>query len=396
MVVSKNSSALDFYIPLIFALSRDDEHAKLKFKILIGVADWLDTYVQARESIDFIEKKHVSIFPPVHKLFYLLFRLIGTKFFITFNSIIRLDRVLSYISATSVKKFPFARSQSTILLLDLRSRQSHLFSKAIEAELGRSIERVFFIPHAPVYVKCGDQLVQPSPENYEHLTDRYLYLLPFIGCSSSKYERTIDFGYPMFFDSFISYVKTKMAQCPVTARKKILVLLRKPDSEGDVSNFTTSDKYNVDLLKSVLRPISANGECYEILIKPHPAYTSRDLVKLASVVPEGSKITLTYTYSPIYSALIGVRCVIGDYSSVMLMPCMIGLPTFSVFSEQFRFFFSNTTPDVKSIYQSSVTFLDKYDDWLDHLNSGIVNRGELFKSYFQFSQNRALQVLFDD
>lgn len=428
-IIIKNTSTLDYTIPLLWSLKKT--HPNYNVIVLYAVSDkrqilrnstfinsfFKENSIKQYDLIDFLP----IVLRPMKSLFRMLFfgnysDATTTPYFsakrgffeniyyslvsyirpverLMFNNFINLERVLSSISPD-------------LILFDNRSRSQFIGMKDFYKYVNKNNPPLVLLPHAPHYIdekKEGyvdfDE-TRPGyfPGNIEFWRPFDRGKHPFLA-DEFKRQQFVDIGYPAFDDVWAKYIQDRRSSKSGNNEKvKILILARRFVSKGKIRK-KGDDPFVMDycevlgFFKCIANTKIESHTTVEFIIKPHP---SGNRSETEDLIVESGLRNWSITYESYYSILQNIDCVIGHFSTSLLLPIRYSIPTIIIDSPLQNYVHSSWKV-LADLYTGFSFFTSSYDDnvELQKMLDIVINGGDMvtkltnndvehLKSYFKF------------
>ena len=352
-VVVKNTSTLDYTIPLLWKLSVLPVYKRPRLAILYVVDDRSRILRDAQFINDFCFRSNVSQYDLLDFAPGIISRLVKSFskqvgcFTISDKPIYgkalgRIERVMvKYIvsSLFSMKRV-LNKISPDIIMYDNRDRSDFIGRSAFYRYVDRSDIPIVLLPHAPHYInQSSDEYIQYDEHRIGYLPVNAEYWRPFkfgvpwLQCPELK-KSFIDIGYPAFDEEWADHVMNRFQEERNEKYFVIMVLVRKflkknqSRREHDVFEMDYSDV--LDYINLINKAVNETGECARFIIKPHPSCNSASIDNL---LIESDLDNYTVTYDSYFSSLSDVDCVVGNFTTSLLLPVRYGIPTIIIDSD---------------------------------------------------------------
>jgi len=399
-LVIKNTSSLDFVLPLFWKLRKEHPDYSLsilycvfnKKSILRGSSYYSETFssINVQEYdfsyftkrwfywLSFIFKKLLSS-PRADKLSFLeikkklykldlcairdLFSLIFEKIlYVWVNAIVDFERIMLFFSPD-------------IILLDNRSRTKFPGKDEMFNYMYTEQKRVVLIPHAPHYRDPVSEFC-PFDEDGESFPDFCEHWMPMkfgtpwksLGWNMPN-KRFIYSGYPGFDKEWLNFCMR--AKLDKNEKHKVLFVIRR-FLDKDVKREKNTDYYILDFdefysnLILLKEAIIKQTSQIDVIIKPHP---SNNYKKLRRVLKDVGLVNAQISYEPIYALLPIIDVVVSLPSTISLIPAMAGIPTL-VLNTPLQQKIHNKWKILEELYSSMCYFIDNPN----HELSSVLNQ----------------------
>ncbi len=407
LIVIKNTSALDYTVPLLWKIKRVNPQADvsvlyctLSQKTILrksrfysdvlsqcGIpeydfADFLeDPYVRVRGLCRRVFSKSNWDSTPLQRFRHPLLR----------KPLRRMQRALArteaFFTGKAVVQQVLPSLDPDIVLFDNRSVTAFHGRDYFYDHFARMKKKVVLLPHAPHHT--GVTAFTPFDERGERLPDYCEVWMPFKFDRSwhklpEKKSQFVYVGYPGLDSEWLAWLQSD--DNPVKSRRQhrsdpskplqCLFIIRKFLEEGqsrppghDAYIFDHKEfVYYLDLVGDALRQADAD---IELIVKPHP---SNDFPSVSRVFQASRIPRWRIAHDSIYEILPCCDFVISLYSTTLLIPAMAGIPVVVLHSRiQDEI---HQWEEMKQLYTGLCFYLDNPDALPDRLNQVVeISRG---------------------
>lgn len=345
-LVLKNTSTLDFTIPIFQRLSLDDRYectvifwgwdereflrsgsCYKRYLNEYGVnikclSDFIPTWIgrllrsggTRADRLSFLEIRRLALVDPLSVV-------LSVYKYVSYS-------IKNIIGAIFLRPEAVVSSKIDCLLYDLRKNERYFQSKILKEYLKGSGLPIYFIPHAPHmrtpdgdFVDFFDGLENFPKCNYA-VCHKFAKPKHIEGNTPLNYFLS---GYPGFDNDWLDILKKKDKLCQ--KKKKILYIGRRfvhPDVKIEGFDIYTQ---SFDLANSNLGLIVSavgNLDAAQIIYKPHPNVNNS---LISSLISKYSSVDISVSYEPIFEVLKDVDYVISEPSTVVLISGIMNIPT---------------------------------------------------------------------
>lgn len=381
-IIIKNTSTLDFTLPVLWKLSNMDNSIKIsilycvfdkkqilrKSQFYSGILD--DVGITQYDLASFINPKFRFSIPFLRKLFsfasadkvsikdtYVKHQNKGlvSRIGITISELVHnygikgmmLNFVLNiahYIQKKWLLKLIDFNSILPILnadyiLYDSRDTSNYIGRSSFYAFFEKTQTPIGLVPHAP-HLRDPVSEFAPFDEKGNALPDYcqfwvpLKYGTPWLAIPDKKKNFFIT-GYPGMDSQWLNFLKSRNNSYVKNNKKlKVLFVIRRYLPKGE-SRTEQTDDFIINY-EDFIEPLKALNNCllalcsYELIIKPHPSNNYQELLKdIQSLHIKNYSIS----YEPIYQHIGEVDMVISLPSTVLLISAMAGIPTIIINNE---------------------------------------------------------------
>ena len=230
-----------------------------------------------------------------------------------------------------------------VILFDNRSETRFFGRDRFFDYLERTHKKVVLLPHAPHHT--GTTAFTPFDEHGERLPNYCEYWTPFTFDTPWVHipERRSQFyyiGYPGLDGEWLAWLKLSRQETgeestpPITQPLKCLFIIRKFLEKGEAkppehdAYIFEHDEFvgYLNMLGQALRRTNIDTE---VIVKPHPSNNFRSVKRAmdASGIPKWR-----ISHESIYAHVNSIDCVVSLYSTALLIPAMAGIPVFVLHS----------------------------------------------------------------
>lgn len=226
-----------------------------------------------------------------------------------------------------------------VVLLDNRSETRFYGREHFFEYFKRAAKKIMLLPHAPHHT--GTAAFTPFDERGERLPDYCEYWMPFKFDTPwvhipEKRQQFMYVGYPGLDNEWLDWLKTKSSGIRREAASKnagllrCLFIIRKFLEKGETKppghdEYIFSHEEFSRHLGILREAVARAGTAVEIVVKPHPS-NNYEAVRAAM---EASGIPLwSISHEPIYAHVNSIDYVVSLYSTTLLIPAMAGIPVF--------------------------------------------------------------------
>jgi hypothetical protein len=353
-IVIKNTSTLDFTIPLFWHIK--NRHENVKISILYCVFDRKEILRNSFFFTDFCREYNIQVYDfsdflkwksPLLKSILKNSRNDRMTFFeiknklknINIGAFVDLARLILY----RVKLIALRRSinfssilpkiSPDVVFFDNRNDTSFIGRDEIFSYLYSYKPPTYLIPHAP-HMRDAISEFCPFDERGDELPDFCYFMIPFkygtpwIGREAKKDQFFVS-GYPGLDSDWLKYCKKDNADMQDKVVVNLLFIIRRFLPKG-VKRTADTDIFIIDYeefikpLRLIKNSILKSNKDIHLIIKPHPANNYRELEKVMKL--EGIK-SWEISHEPMYGLLSKVDVVCSLASTVLLIPAMANIPT---------------------------------------------------------------------
>ncbi len=380
LIVFKNTSTLDFIIPFLWFLKKNNnlksldviyftgnsrqilrngkffsefitdlggkEHSLMKLSPILRWFSFLFSH-SASDTFNFEEVKFITNAKLLKKLG-LMTKFVVLKLIKRFESIL-----IKYLfPKTKLREL----LQGSILLLDNRPNLEKFNEEKLYSILDEIRPRTILLPHAPHYI-VSDLTFFPLSKKYGDFPSYCKSWVPFKETEIKEYENQVDYvGYPGFDldwkNHFLVDRKTHHLRCLYVGRK----FLDKDMVIPEGYNFVTlSFKEILKDLNEIARVFNSINIEIELVFKPHP---SSNFNNVKAVLEESELDFWSITPEPFYSELKEIDFVITPYSTSALIPAIFGIPTI-ILSSKVQNIINDSWEQVEKIYRGLTYYIER-------------------------------------
>ncbi len=360
-IVMKNTSTLDFSMPLLWGIRQKYPKAQLtilyttfnKSQILRN-ARYMHTFcaennIQQYDFSDFFKLK-LGPFRPLLK--WIFRRSYSDTMSLRELKNIRLRNMCSIIGSISLRYFrPIERIISKLLvhahtILPTLAPDFILFdNRTVTNFQGREDFYTYFettqtplalLPHAPHYIHTTDEFCRFDEQNDDVMPPYTEHWMPFKHGepwlrAQDKKDQFIKIGYPGLDSSwwnYLSHSKKNDTQAPIHC----LVMTRKFLPEGTVrpegyDEFTLNYEEVIHFFTVLQQAAQHIDRAIHWIIKPHPSSSEPENRKVLAAL---GITDFTISYESFYELLPQVDCVISQFTTSLALPISYGIPTLLV------------------------------------------------------------------
>ena len=351
--MTKNTSALDFSLPLYWGL----QTSGVKFEALvlicaahksqiIGEAEFYDTE---------LKKLDVKLFDYSD-----LFSRNGTVSKSTLSTASRflLNIFVSYLcelnqsrgTETLVSKFikrvyahcvalmfgslnfsdALGLNSVDFIILDNRERADFPLSRRLNNQIFNSDPIKIIAPHAPHYIDEFFSFVRVNPYGAQMVSDCDIWLPFHLSRPELRHpqlkKQFFKSGYPGLDSAWLNYCsantrgKNRQLRCLFIGRK----FLGKNVTQKKADLVTLEYDQVLADLENIKNAFDRCDKEFELIFKPHP---SGDLALTERVLIDAKLDYFSITTEPIYSSIADIDLVISPYSTAVIITAMAGIPT---------------------------------------------------------------------
>jgi hypothetical protein len=361
-VVIKNTSTLDFSVPLFWHIRNKSKNAEITILFCMSnrykILSKSEFYKREFKKIGVNELDFLHFFPSkLNRLKSILYSFFSNNdsnnnsfldlYSSTNSSIKKISNFVYYVGQKLRRSIEnkvvmsyldidkeMRRIKPDVILLDNRNAvdfpgDSDLFHYIFQTFKSR----VVLLPHAPHYLTSDYSHVNPNPFSDCNVEDKCDIWMPFIKSDKPESSSQLYYsGYPGFDSNWIDYCKSIE---PKRHKISILYVGRKFLDRGtkrpDNFNFVTMDYNNVlihlNLIYDYLRESSVE---FEFIFKAHPSSSS---IMIDKALQESNMTNFTVSFDTSYSFLSYVDLVISPYSTALFSYAISGIPTIVIKSD---------------------------------------------------------------
>lgn len=407
LIVIKNISALDYTVPLLWKIKRQNPQADVSVlyctlslrKILRKsrfYSNVLSTCgIREYDFADFLEDPYVRVRGLWRRVFsksnWDSSRLRRFRHPLLRKPVGRMERALArtegFLTRKVVVQQVLPSLDPDIILFDNRSVTSFRGREYFYDYFARTKKKVVLLPHAPHHT--GTTAFTPFDERGEQLPDYCEVWMPF------KFDRSWEklpekksqfayVGYPGLDSEWLAWLQSadnpvksrarrrcnssKPLQCLFIIRKFLEVGQSRPPGHDAYIFDHAEFAYYLNLVGDALRQADAD---IELVIKPHP---SNDFRSVSEALQASGIPRWRITHDSIYAQLPYCDLVISLYSTTLLIPAMAGVPVIVLHSRiQDEI---HQWEEMKQLYTGLRFYLDNPDALPDRLNEVVeIARG---------------------
>lgn len=191
--------------------------------------------------------------------------------------------------------------------------------------------KTVLLPHAPHH--SDTNAFTPFDEKGEALPSYCEFWMPFKydvtwNALPQKKEQFFYIGYPGLDSKWLSQISKKKESRHIQNRQKIncLLIVRKFVPKKGIKEVDFMYDYDefIDLIGTICRSVYEYRDDINFIIKPHP---SNDYKETEFVFSKTDLRNWSISYEPVYDLLHKIDFVISLYSTTLLIPAMLGIPT---------------------------------------------------------------------
>lgn len=437
-IVTKNTSTLDYSMPLLWKLRQ--QYPEAKIAVLFAVGDKRQIIRDAKFYSDFFTKQGIQVYDFgdflktkssfIQKMWRQFFRVSYSdvvpfafiseakgfanklKFIVQFFYLKFCHHTEKRLGKKMVELKVILPSLSPdLIFFDQRTFDGFYQTNTFAKYLRQDRTPIVVMPHAPHFIHPEDEFFPFYKDNLD-LADLADFWVPFApACPWQNWpERKNQFpviGYPGLDAEWWAYLKSQQAskqksKAQMQTRKCLLVIRKflPQDFERPENYDPFTLDYNVMLsfLTMVRDAIQKSGLDIEVCVKPHPSnnrQTTTDLVQKVGF----AKWSLSY--EPFYEQLPQMDLTLALFSTAVMIPALHGIPTI-LFHNELQEFVNSSWDVLAKMY----TGFEYYVSDLEGLTDSLKKIGDLLlrgsttnpgdsQTLRQYYPDQALRVAMD-
>jgi len=418
-IVIKNTSTLDFTIPLFWHIRNNDQ--SIKISILYCVFDKREILRNSLFYTDFCRQHNIQLYDfsdflkwraPLLRKFLRGSKIERMTFFEIrrklkkgcVKSLFDLTKLILYkVKLTIQRRLVdfnniLPKIAPDIVFFDNRDNTRFIGRDSVFSYLYNQQVPTYLIPHAP-HMRDAISEFCPFDEKGEALPNFCRFMIPFkhgtpwVGMEEKKGQFFIS-GYPGFDSDWIQYCTKGKANMGKEGPISLLFIIRRFLPKG-VKRAKDTDIFIIDYeefikpLRLIKSSMLLSGREIHLIIKPHPANNYNELQKVMEV--EGIA-SWEISHEPIYGLLNRVDITCSLASTVLLVPALASIPTI-IFDTSLQRTIHKTWDKLEDLYVNMQFYLRENDrfqsvllDIIDKQHKG-CDEQEIRKSFEDFSSS---------
>lgn len=418
-IVIKNTSTLDFSIPILWGLRKKYPEASISIlytslnkKQILRNTDFVDSFcikhnimqldlsdflfIRLSFFIKFIRKIFTSSYSDetdisnVQSLktnsFFSFMRFLLSRYIKTF------EKFFSKIIVNT--KSILSEINPDLILFDNRSVTSFSGRNQIYSYFEQEKKPIVLLPHAPHYLEPTSEFCKFDENNDDAMpiyTEHWMpfkFGQPWLVAPNHK-AQFINIGYPGLDDSWRDYLYSESnttkhnLKCLILSRKCLVENQTRPEY---FDNSTLDYQEGLEFYVMIKEAIQSADIDIELIIKPHPSSSEPENHKMLS---QAGIENYTISYDSFYDLLPRVNIVVSQFSTALSIPIAFGIPTL-LLETNLQHFVHEKWPLLQdyyknlSYYSTKETFNLTFMRMIDELNNeeNIQNDKERLRKFF--------------
>lgn len=388
-VVMKNTSTIDFTLPILWGLRQ--KYPKAKITMLYVTVNKTQILRDSKFVDEFCQKNEVDVLDLSD--FFILKSSLLKKFMRTVFKDAYADKLslkeISFLNKKILKalivrylrpfdkmftkllldKNFFEKLNPDIILFDNRTTTTFVGRDNLYSFLEKNNIPTILLPHAPHYIHATDEFCNFDEKNSDAMPKYTEHWMPFkFGTPwdmlPNQKDQFIQIGYPGLDSKWKEYILSKKNanenNCLVMTRKFLAKGVQKPEN-FDPFTLTYDEVYKFyDILAKSLKKAKKNPKLY---IKPHP---SSSKIATEVILKEVGITNYEITHELFYDLLPRIDKVITQFTTSIALPIAYHIPT--LFTADKLQEYVNSSWSILEGYYKGLTFYSSYDDFENNIN----------------------------